>query len=111
MDFVVVSPGFLALVVTRLTTEGFITDDLVHISMEGEQKYMGSTVAPTDLLYCLLAVVKPEQKQSPNDSGVCKLDDRPHRRLDLIVVPTKELACALLYFTGSAYFNRYSAPY
>jgi DNA polymerase lambda len=29
-----------------------------------------------------------------------------HRRLDIICVPYNEMGCALLYFTGSDYFNR-----
>ncbi|KAJ8908925.1 hypothetical protein NDN08_005625 [Rhodosorus marinus] len=70
--------GFLALVIKDLREKDFITDDLVTITMEGEQKYM----------------------------GVCQLPGKLHRRLDIIIVPTDELACSLIYFTGSAYFNR-----
>lgn len=60
---------------------GFLTDDLVSHEENGAQKkYM----------------------------GVCRLPGpgQRHRRLDVIVVPYSEFACALLYFTGSAHFNR-----
>eukprot|EP00043_Microstomoeca_roanoka_P007520 m.72381 g.72381 ORF g.72381 m.72381 type:complete len:594 (+) comp13855_c1_seq3:199-1980(+) len=39
--------------------------------------------------------------------GIGKLKDSPcHRRVDIIVVPWEEWPCAVLYFTGSAHFNR-----
>lgn len=39
--------------------------------------------------------------------GVVRLKPQgPQRRMDLIVVPYAEIACALLYFTGSGIFNR-----
>ncbi|KAB5523548.1 hypothetical protein PHYPO_G00153790 [Pangasianodon hypophthalmus] len=64
-----------------LHQNGFLTDDLVSHEENGEQKkYMGVCVLPG-----------PGQR---------------HRRLDVIVVPQDEFACALLYFTGSAHFNR-----
>ncbi|XP_051655951.1 DNA polymerase lambda isoform X1 [Manacus candei] len=64
-----------------LHRSGFLTDDLVSQEDNGEQKkYL----------------------------GVCRLPGpaQRHRRLDIIVVPYSEFACALLYFTGSAHFNR-----
>ncbi|XP_061685918.1 DNA polymerase lambda isoform X3 [Syngnathoides biaculeatus] len=73
--------GVFSKVLQSLHDSGFLTDDLVSHEENGEQKkYM----------------------------GVCRLPgpDRRHRRLDVIVVPYNEFACALMYFTGSAYFNR-----
>ncbi|XP_032737810.1 DNA polymerase lambda isoform X2 [Lontra canadensis] len=64
-----------------LRRQGFLTDDLVSQEENGQQqKYL----------------------------GVCQLPgpERRHRRLDIIIVPYSEFACALLYFTGSAHFNR-----
>ena len=57
--------------------DGFLTDDLTR---QNNRKYL----------------------------GVCKLpgEERLHRRIDIIIVPYDEKACALLYFTGSAHFNR-----
>jgi DNA polymerase beta len=37
--------------------------------------------------------------------GYCKLKNKPVRRLDLLMIPKSEYACAILYFTGSAEFN------
>ncbi|XP_046900130.1 DNA polymerase lambda isoform X1 [Hypomesus transpacificus] len=73
--------GVFVKVLQILHQSGFLTDDLVSHEENGEQKkYM----------------------------GVCRLPgpDRRHRRLDIIVVPHGEFACSLVYFTGSAHFNR-----
>ncbi|XP_034044234.1 DNA polymerase lambda isoform X2 [Thalassophryne amazonica] len=73
--------GVFSKVLQLLCDSGFLTDDLVSHEENGEQKkYM----------------------------GVCRLPgpDHCHRRLDIIVVPYNEFACALMYFTGSAHFNR-----
>ncbi|XP_054896914.1 DNA polymerase lambda [Poeciliopsis prolifica] len=73
--------GVFSKVLQILHDSGFLTDDLVSHEDNGEQKkYM----------------------------GVCRLPGpgRRHRRLDIIVVPYEEFACSLMYFTGSAHFNR-----
>ncbi|XP_041317148.1 DNA polymerase lambda isoform X2 [Pyrgilauda ruficollis] len=73
--------GVFSKLLNSLRRSGFLTDDLVSQEDNGDQqKYL----------------------------GVCRLPGpaRRHRRLDIIVVPYREFACALLYFTGSAHFNR-----
>ncbi|KAM5271824.1 DNA polymerase lambda [Ctenodactylus gundi] len=73
--------GIFSPLLDSLRQQGFLTDDLVSHEENGQQqKYL----------------------------GVCQLPGpgRRHRRLDIIVVPYSEFACALLYFTGSAHFNR-----
>uniref|UniRef100_A0A2C9K182 DNA polymerase n=1 Tax=Biomphalaria glabrata TaxID=6526 RepID=A0A2C9K182_BIOGL len=73
--------GIFVKLITKLKESGFLTDDLVSVEQTGNQKkYL----------------------------GVCKLEgpNRKHRRLDIIVVPYSEYGCALVYFTGSAHFNR-----
>jgi DNA polymerase beta len=37
--------------------------------------------------------------------GYSQLEDHPVRRLDLLMIPKSEYACAILYFTGSQQFN------
>ncbi|KAI1236260.1 DNA polymerase lambda [Lamprotornis superbus] len=73
--------GVFSKLLDSLRRSGFLTDDLVSQEDNGDQqKYL----------------------------GVCRLPGpaQRHRRLDIIVVPYREFACALLYFTGSAHFNR-----
>ncbi|XP_019358261.1 PREDICTED: DNA polymerase lambda isoform X1 [Gavialis gangeticus] len=73
--------GIFAKLLNSLWRSGFLTDDLVRQEDSGGQKkYL----------------------------GVCRLPGpgRHYRRLDIIVVPYAEFGCALLYFTGSAHFNR-----
>ncbi|XP_044881605.1 DNA polymerase lambda isoform X4 [Mauremys mutica] len=73
--------GVFGKLLDSLRRSGFLTDDLVsQEDSSSQKKYL----------------------------GVCRLPGpgRRHRRLDIIVVPHAEFACALLYFTGSAHFNR-----
>jgi len=67
-------------ILAKLRKTAFLTDDLTVQREGNQQKYL----------------------------GVCKLpkDGSKHRRLDIIVVPPQERACAMMYFTGSAHFNR-----
>ena len=68
--------------IEQLHDIGFLTDDLVvqDENSDSQRKYLGVCQLP-----------------EPNSL---------HRRLDIIVVPYDEFGCALLYFTGSAHFNR-----
>nr|WKN12661.1 PolL [Chaunax abei] len=73
--------GVFNKVLQSLHDSGFLTDDLVSHEENGEQKkYMGVCCLPGP--------------------------DHRHRRLDIILIPYNEFACALMYFTGSAHFNR-----
>lgn len=73
--------GIFGKLIDGLKMRGFLTDDLVSQEDSGSQKkYMGVCCLP-----------------GPG---------RKHRRLDIIVVPYNEFACSLMYFTGSAHFNR-----
>lgn len=76
--------GLLIPLIDSLKKSGFLTDDLVF-----SEKY-------------------DEDSSQAKYFGVCLLpgDNRKHRRLDIISIPYDEYACALLYFTGSALFNR-----
>ncbi|XP_069756472.1 DNA polymerase lambda isoform X4 [Narcine bancroftii] len=73
--------GVLSKILNNLKEKGFITDDLVS---------------------------QEENRNQVKYLGVCLLPGPHHRyrRLDIIVVPNAEFACALLYFTGSAHLNR-----
>ena len=72
--------GLFDELLTDLHKHNFLTDDLTLQKDGNQRKYL----------------------------GVCKLpgDEEKHRRIDIIVVPHNEKACALMYFTGSAHFNR-----
>ena len=72
--------GLFEKLIKSMHKSGFLTDDLTVQLNANQKKYL----------------------------GVCKLPhpDSKHRRLDIIVVPYRERATALLYFTGSAHFNR-----
>lgn len=71
--------GLLQKIIKTLHDENFLTEDL---SFGSSDKYMGVCCLP-----------------SPYGSGI-------HRRIDIQFIPLDQWALALLYFTGSAHFNR-----
>ena len=58
-----------------------------------------------DLLQSLSEYIADGTHQSRKFMGIFKIG-HSFRRVDILVVPDDELASALLYFTGSDYFNR-----
>jgi DNA polymerase lambda len=69
--------------IAKLHKEDFLTHDLTFHKDGNQRKYLG-----------VCKLLSDNNKQSK------------HRRLDIIVVPPTEKATALMYFTGSAHFNR-----
>ena len=70
-------------IIAKLHNEQFLTHDLTFQKDGSQKKYLG---------VCKLIGVEGKSNK--------------HRRLDIILVPPKEKATALMYFTGSAHFNR-----
>ena len=82
-ETIIYQQDLLEKIIKKLHDEKFLTHDLTLQKDGGQKKYL----------------------------GVCKLiglgeKSNKHRRLDIILVPPKEKATALMYFTGSAHFNR-----
>ncbi|CAF0788590.1 unnamed protein product [Rotaria sp. Silwood1] len=78
----------LAPLIDKLKDTGFLTDDLINHS---------ETSSSTGHV-----------SEQMTYFGVCRLPEPGslYRRIDLIFIPANEWACSLLYFTGSAMFNR-----
>ncbi|XP_065071348.1 DNA polymerase lambda-like isoform X1 [Rhopilema esculentum] len=72
--------SFLKRIIDALQKKGLITNDLVTVDNEEQNKYMGVFKLPGE--------------------------SRKHRRLDIIVAPFSEWPCALVHFTGSGRLNR-----
>ena len=72
--------GMLPKIVEQLEKEGFIKERLgsLRFSHTGSQTFL----------------------------GICQLPGKINRRLDIKVYPRSQFAFAILYFTGSAHFNR-----
>ena len=68
-----------------------------------------SRLEKDDFLKERLGSTRVSDKGSEMYMGVCKLQNQKfkiHRRIDIKVYPKDQFGFALLYFTGSDYFNR-----
>ena len=79
----------------RLPTHFFVKNNLWH------EQYQSSDCVLIMLQHRRLDIICV-----PYDEYACTFIMLQHRRLDIICVPYDEYACALVYFTGSAHFNR-----
>ncbi|CAF0756344.1 unnamed protein product [Rotaria sordida] len=81
----------LAPLIDKLKDIGFLTDDLINHSETSSSSSSTGHISEQMTYF-----------------GVCRLPETGslHRRIDLIFIPANEWACSLLYFTGSAMFNR-----
>lgn len=77
--------GLFDQLISKMHREGFLTHDLTFHKDGNQKKYLG-----------VCKILPKDPRSIP----------AKHRRLDIIVVPPKEKATALMYFTGSAHFNR-----
>ncbi|KAG5184292.1 hypothetical protein JKP88DRAFT_354458 [Tribonema minus] len=88
-----------------LHDQNFLTDDLAGGPTEATQnfghfKHRSRGTAPEES-------VNPLSKHVMSYMGVCQLSPtHSHRRIDIKVYPRSLSAFAMLYFTGSDYFNR-----
>lgn len=104
----------LAHIVAALRRDGFLTDELTH-SMNGAQTGKAHTwfglcqlprcecdsACPHPHLRDIAAPHLPLERRTPD-----LLRAHLHRRIDLKVYPREQYPFAVVYFTGSAYFNR-----
>jgi DNA polymerase/3'-5' exonuclease PolX len=116
--------SFLSQLVINLKKEGFLTDHLavprgVDLNSGAMDKFVtrdppgSSTSSHSSSSSSSSTSTKStaETKGTSNYMGVCKLNDRPHRRhrrIDIKVYPRDQVPFAMLYFSGPDHFGRYA---
>ena len=93
----------LPTVLAELRGKGVLTDDL----SVGKDSYMGVALLPSEDAASLQLARADADADGGGGMGVVPVEPaRTHRRIDVKVYAPEELPFALLYFTGSGYFNR-----
>ncbi|KAJ4457926.1 putative DNA polymerase lambda [Paratrimastix pyriformis] len=119
VDMLITSPDtrshrhVLPLIIAKLKGCGFLTDDLALHGSEKWDRRGGSTVSadPGEVAQRSFGATSSEddtdnENEDSRYMGVCQLPGGLHRRIDMKVYPLSEFPFAVLYFTGSGYFNR-----